>query len=122
MSHPTFSAATGWLNAIDAGSGKMRWRYKSPTPLVAGVTLTASNLVFTGDTGGYVNALDAQSGKLLLHLNLNDTVQGGVVTYTAKDKQFIAVVSGDGGVINKRTFPEVVGGNPMVTILGLPQK
>ena len=122
ITHSSFGQATGWLTAIDASSGKIRWRYKSPTPLVAGVTLTASNLVFTGETGGYFDALDAPSGKILLRVNLNDSIQGGVVTYAAKDGQFVAVVSGDGGVIKKATFPEVVGGNPRVTILGLPRK
>jgi alcohol dehydrogenase (cytochrome c) len=122
MTHPPFTQATGWLTAFDASTGKIRWRYKSPTPLVAGVTLTASNVVFSGETGGYFDAVDGQSGKILLRLNLNDSVQGGVVTYSAKDTQFVAVVSGDGGVIKNGTFPEIVGGNPSVTILGLPRK
>ena len=122
MSHPSFTDATGWLDAFDAATGKIRWRYKSPTPLVAGVTLTASNLVFTGETGGYFDAIDGQSGKVLLHANLNDSVQGGVITYSAKQSQFVAVVSGDGGVINKKTFPQVVGGNPTVTIFGISKK
>lgn len=122
MTHPSFSEATGWLTGFDAASGKIRWRYKSPSPLVAGVTLTASNLVFTGETGGYFDALDAQSGKMLWRVNLSDSVQGGVVTYSAKDVQFVAVVSGDGGVINKKTFPQVTGGNPTVTIFGLAKK
>jgi outer membrane protein assembly factor BamB len=89
---------------------------------VAGVTLTASSLVFTGSTGGNFTALDAQSGKVLVHLNLNDSIQGGVITYSAKGAQRVAVVSGDGGVINKRTFPQIVGGNPTVTLLALPKK
>jgi len=122
MTHPSFSQATGWLTAFDGATGKIRWRYKSPTPMVAGVALTASNLVFTGETGGYVDALDGESGKVLWHVNLKDSVQGGVVTYSAKDAQFVAVVSGDGGVINSKTFPEVAGGNPSVTVFGLAKK
>ena len=109
---PPFPRATGRLTAFDAATGKIRWKYNSPTPLVAGVTLTASNFVFTGETGGYFDAIDGQSGKVLLRANLNDSVQGGVITYSAKQSQFVAVVSGDGGVINKKTFPQVVGGNP----------
>lgn len=122
MAHPPFSEATGWLTAFDAGTGKIRWRYNSPTPLVAGVTFTASNLVFTGETGGYFDVLDGQSGKILLHTNLNDSVQGGVITYSAKQIQFVAIVSGDGGVINKKSFPQVAGGNPTVTIFGVSKK
>jgi len=122
LTHPSFSDATGRLTGFDASTGKVRWSYESPTPLVAGVTLTASSLVFTGSTGGNFTALDAQSGKVLVHLNLNDSIQGGVITYSAKGAQRVAVVSGDGGVINKRTFPQIVGGNPTVTLLALPKK
>lgn len=122
MTHPSFSDATAWLTAFDAATGKIRWRYKSPTPMVAGVALTASNLVFTGETGGYVDALAADSGKMLWRVSLNDSVQGGVVTYSAGNGQFLAVVSGDGGVINSKTFPQVVGGNPAITIFGLAKK
>jgi alcohol dehydrogenase (cytochrome c) len=121
MMHPSYSNATGRLTGFDASTGNVRWRYNFPTPLVAGVTVTASNLVFTGETGGTFNALDAQSGRVLLRLNLNDSIQGGVITYTAKNTQFVAIVSGNGGVINKRTFPQVIGGNPTVTLLALPK-
>ena len=31
----------GWLTAFDASTGKERWKYASPTPLVAGVTATS---------------------------------------------------------------------------------
>ena len=122
MTHPLFSEATAWLTAFDAATGKIRWRYKSPTPMVAGVALTASNLAFTGETGGYVDALAAESGKMLWRMNLNDSVQGGVVTYSTGNTQFLAIVSGDGGVINSKAFPQVVGGNPAVTIFGLAKK
>jgi alcohol dehydrogenase (cytochrome c) len=122
ITHPSFSNATGRLTGFDASTGKARWNYKSSTPLVAGVALTASSLVLTGSTGGDFTALDAQSGKVLARLSLNDSIQGGVITYSVKGTQLVAVVSGDGGVINKRTFPQIVGGNPTVTLLALPKK
>ena len=122
MSHPPFSQATGRLTAFDASTGKERWRYNSPTPMVSGVTLTASNLVFAGDTGGYLNAFDAETGKSLLRSDLSDSIQGGIVTYLAHGTQFVAVVSGNGGVINKTTFPELIAGNPTVTVFALPKK
>jgi PQQ-dependent dehydrogenase (methanol/ethanol family) len=122
IDHGPFSEARGRLTGFDAATGKERWRYESPTPLVAGVAVTASNLVFTGETGGFFDALDAQSGKVLLHMDLGDSVQGGVITYSAHNVQYVAVTSGDGGVIRHETMPEVVGGNPTVTIFALPKK
>jgi alcohol dehydrogenase (cytochrome c) len=122
IDHGPFSEARGRLTGFDAATGKERWRYESPTPLVAGVAVTGSNLVFTGETGGFFDALDAQSGKVLLHMDLGDSVQGGVITYSAHNVQYVAVTSGDGGVIRHETIPEVVGGNPTVTIFALPKK
>ena len=41
--------AKGWLQAIDPATGKVRWKKEWPTPLVAGVTVTSGNVLFTGD-------------------------------------------------------------------------
>jgi alcohol dehydrogenase (cytochrome c) len=117
-----FSGARGRLTAFNASTGKELWRYEAPTPMVAGVALTASNLIFTGEVGGFFDALDAQSGKILYRLNLADSMQGGVITYAAHNVQHIAVVSGDGGVMNKKAIPEISGGNPTITVLALPAK
>ena len=117
-----FSDARGRLTGFNASTGKERWRYESPTPMVAGVALTASNLIFTGEVGGYFDALDAQTGKVLFRFNLADSMQGGVITYSAHKAQHVAVVSGDGGVINKKAIPEISGGNPTITVFALPTK
>jgi len=122
INHEPLKDAKGRLTGFDAMSGKERWRYEAPTPLVAGVAITASNLIFTGEVGGYFDALDAQSGKILFRHNLADTIQGGVITYSTRSIQYVAVVSGDGGVITKKTMPEVIGGNPTITVFALPQK
>jgi alcohol dehydrogenase (cytochrome c) len=122
ITHGSYAEGRGRLTAFDAATGKERWRYESPTLLVAGVAVTASNLVFTGEVGGFFDALDAQSGKVLLHLDLGDSVQGGIITYSAHNAQYVAVTSGDGGVLRHATIPEIVGGNPTVTVFGLPKK
>ncbi len=122
IDHGAFSGARGRLTGFDAATGKERWRYEAPTPLVAGIAITASDLIFTGETGGYFDAVDAQSGKVLLHYDLGDSIQGGVITYSAHNNQYVAVTSGDGNVIGNKNFPEIKGGNPTVTIFGLPKK
>jgi alcohol dehydrogenase (cytochrome c) len=122
IDHGAFAGARGRLTGFDAATGKERWRYEAPTPLVAGVAVTASDLIFTGETGGFFDAVDATSGKVLVHLDLGDSIQGGVITYSAHNTQYVAVTSGDGNVIGNKNFPEVKGGNPAVTIFGLPKK
>ena len=122
IDHGAFTEARGRLTGFDAATGKERWRYEAPTPLVAGVAVTASDVIFTGETGGFFDAVDAQSGKVLLHYDLGDSVQGGVITYSAHNNQYVAVTSGDGNVIGNKNFPEIKGGNPTVTVFGLPKR
>ena len=56
ITHGAFTEGRGRLTGFDAATGKERWRYESPTLLVAGVAVTASNLVFTGEVGGFFDA------------------------------------------------------------------
>lgn len=86
--------ARGWLQAIDAATGKERWKQQWPTPLVAGVTATAGGMLFTGDLDNNFLALDASSGKTLYKFNTGGTVGGGVITYELQGKQYVAITSG----------------------------
>jgi alcohol dehydrogenase (cytochrome c) len=82
-------------------------------PLVAGV------LIFTGELTGDLLALDARSGKVLLRRELGGPAGGGVVTYSARGVQNVAVVSGIVGVYNL-VAPEIGGDNTTVTVFRLP--
>ncbi len=88
------SARSGWVTALDAETGVIRWRYRSPTPIVAGVTPTAGGLVFTGDLDGDVLALDAASGAVRWRHATGLPIGGGVVTYRAGGRQYVAVAAG----------------------------
>lgn len=88
------STRRGWLTALDADDGRVRWRYASPTPLVAGITATAGGVVFTGDLNGDVMAFDAAGGQLLWRSNTGQPIGGGIVSYAVNRRQFIAVASG----------------------------
>ena len=84
----------GWLTAVDADSGRVRWKYKSPTPMAAAVTPTASGLVFTGDLNGDVLAFDAENGMILWRDSTNAAIGGGVISYETGGHQRIAVAAG----------------------------
>ena len=84
----------GWLTAIDASTGKERWKYASPTPLVAGVTATSGGVLFTGDLNNDFLALDAKTGEVLYRFNTGGSIGGGVITYALDGKQYAATVSG----------------------------
>ncbi|HZA99122.1 MAG TPA: PQQ-binding-like beta-propeller repeat protein [Gemmatimonadales bacterium] len=88
------SVGAGWLTAIDAETGAVRWNYRSPTPLVAGITSTAGGLVFTGDLRGDVLAFDGRSGAVRWRYSTGLPIGGGVVTYQAGGRQHVAVAAG----------------------------
>ncbi len=86
--------ARGWLYAIDATTGAVRWHEQWPTPLVAGVTATAGGVLFTGDLDNNFLAIDAASGKTLYKFNTGGSIGGGVLSYAIDGKQYVATTSG----------------------------
>jgi alcohol dehydrogenase (cytochrome c) len=114
-----WSNARGRLTAFDASTGREKWRYDAAKPMIAGVATTQGDLVFTGEITGDFLALDARSGKVLLRQSLGGPAGGGVVTYSARGQQNVAIVSGIVGVYNL-VAPEIGGGNTTVTVFRLP--
>src|SRR3989442_9435778 len=86
--------AEGWVTAIDASTGAVKWKYRSPRPMVGAVTTTAGNLVITGELTGDFLVLDTRTGDVLYRFNTGGPIGGGVVTYSAAGQQYIAVRSG----------------------------
>jgi len=91
------STSQGWLTAVDAATGEVRWKYRSEKPMVAAVTTTAGGLVMTGENTGDFVVFDAASGKVLYRFNTGGGMGGGVITYAVKGKQYIAAASGRSG-------------------------
>ena len=83
----------GWVTAIDADTGRVRWKYQSAAPHLAAVTATAGGLVFAANTIGDVFAFDAGNGRVLWQ-NRTEPNGGGVLSYNAGGRQRIAVASG----------------------------
>lgn len=88
------SRRRGWLTAVDAEDGIVRWRYASPAPMVAGVTATAGGLVFGADLSGNVLGFDARDGAIRFRYNTRQPIGGGIVSYAVNGKQYVAVASG----------------------------
>jgi alcohol dehydrogenase (cytochrome c) len=84
----------GWLTATDADSGKQRWKFKAPFPLMGGITPTSGGLVFFGDMGGNFYALDAATGQKLWGKKIGGAIGGGVITYAVNGAQKVAVATG----------------------------
>jgi glucose dehydrogenase len=65
-----------------------------PTPMIGGATVTASNLVFTGDQHGVLYAFDARSGKILWRANLGLAFGSAPIVYASGGKEYVAVALG----------------------------
>ncbi|HUA15810.1 MAG TPA: PQQ-binding-like beta-propeller repeat protein [Verrucomicrobiae bacterium] len=106
----------GWLIAIDASTGAVKWKYQSKRPMVSAVTATKGNVVFTGELTGDFLVLDAPTGKVLYRFNTGGGIGGGIVTYDEGGKQYVAVMSG-------RPSPfwvSEIDGAPTVFLFALP--
>jgi alcohol dehydrogenase (cytochrome c) len=88
------STRRGWLTAIDADGGTIKWRYASPTPIIAGVTSTAGDVVFTGDLDGKILAFDAKDGHQLWSYSAGAPIGGGIITYQVGGVEYLAVAAG----------------------------
>ncbi|MGD9543016.1 MAG: pyrroloquinoline quinone-dependent dehydrogenase [Methylocystis sp.] len=90
---PVFQWA-GWLYAVDADSGRWRWRAKTNYPVQSGVAPTAGGVVFFGDMGGNFYALDAATGRRLWGEKIGGAVGGGVITFSTPKGQRVAAATG----------------------------
>ena len=107
----------GWLTAIDASTGAVKWKYRSARPMVAAVTTTAGNLLLTGELGGDFLAFDARTGREVYRFNTGGPIGGGVVTYSAQGRQHIAAASGSPSSFWVDAYP----GAPTIVVFALPR-
>lgn len=109
--------ATGSLRAFDAATGAERWVYSDGGPMVAGITTTATGLVFTGSPVGDLLAFDAKTGQQLYKFYTGGAVAGGVSTYIVAGRQYVAVASGN---TSKSVWFELNAGAATIVVFGLP--
>jgi alcohol dehydrogenase (cytochrome c) len=107
--------ASGWLTALDASTGQVKWRYHGARPMIAGVTTTAGGLVLTGELTGDVLALDADNGRILARLPTGGQLGAGIVTYQVDGRQYIAAATGTPSAF----WVNPPGGAPGITVFGL---
>ena len=88
------ATSQGWVTAVDASTGQVRWRHRSPKPVVGAVTATAGGLIITGELTGDLIVLDSATGAVRFRHNTGGPVGGGIVSYEAGGTQYIAVASG----------------------------
>ena len=88
----------GVLTAWDPVARRAVWRIREDLPLWSGALATGGDLVFYGTMDGLFKAIDARSGKLLWHYQMNSGTIGMPITYRGPDgRQYVAIFAGVGG-------------------------
>jgi len=96
---PPDGPAVGRLDARGPITGAKKWEVTFPEPPLASVLATGGNLVFVPDARGVVHAYNAESGQELWSHYNGVGHNGGIITYTAGGKQYIAVPAGWGSMV-----------------------
>ncbi len=110
-----YDDARGWLTAVDASTGAIRWNYQSPQPMLASVTTTSGGLLITGELTGDFVIFDAADGTVLYRFNTGAPINGGNAVYAIDGTQYIAVMAG-----NTSSFWPTPAATGNVIIFALP--
>lgn len=109
---PGHDAAYGHINARDPVTGKQAWEVIYKYPIMASLLSTKGGLLFVPGSDGMLDALDAKTGQKLWSHNDGLGHDGGIISYMANGKQYIAVTTGWGSYVS----------NNLATLFGEPFK
>lgn len=87
----------GNLIAWDARVGMIVWSNPERFSIWSGALAMASDLLFYGTLEGYLKVVDAKTGRELWRFKTASGIIGNVNTYKHADKQYISILSGEGG-------------------------
>lgn len=99
LRNPEGAKAHGHLSGRDPVTGAKKWEVMFPEPPLASLLATGGNLVFVPDPRGMLRAYNAETGQELWSHNNGIGHNGGIISYAAKGKQYIAVATGWGSLV-----------------------
>jgi PQQ-dependent dehydrogenase (methanol/ethanol family) len=94
FTNPVGGKAHGHVSARDPVTGAKKWEVKYDEPPLASLLSTAGNLVFVPDARGVITAYNATTGDKLWSHNNGVGHNGGIISYRAGGKQYVAVMTG----------------------------
>ena len=105
--------ATTILSAWDPVTQKERWFAEGGGNRFGGAVSTASNLVFQVTPQGRLRAYSADKGQQLLDIAIGETAGlGPPITYMHNDKQYVALMGGQGQIGGSNGLPPRAGAAP----------
>jgi PQQ-dependent dehydrogenase (methanol/ethanol family) len=100
MKGPGDKPPSGHIRARDPITGKVAFEIPYKVPPHGSLLTTAGNLLFVPEADGLLAAYDATNGKRLWQHNNGQGHDGGIISYTAKGKQYVAVMTGWGSLVS----------------------
>ena len=99
-----------WGNvvAVDYNTGQIRWKVKTPQPMIGGIMATAGGLVFAGEGNGQFKAYDAATGNVLWSFQAGAGVNAPPSSYTVEGKQYIVVGAGGNVQLNYKRGNNII--------------
>ena len=82
---------------VNLTTGQVQRIHSQRAPGNGAVLATAGDLIFWGDMNRRFRAFDADTGKILWETILGGMIQMSTITYSVNGKQYVAVLTGDGG-------------------------
>jgi len=92
----------GQLVAVDYNTGKIKWKVKTPQPMIGGALATAGGVVFAGEADGEFKAYDSNSGKILWSFSAGAGVNAPPSAYVVGGKEYVVVGAGGNAQIDAK--------------------
>lgn len=109
----------GSIHAVNAVNGASEWTYQQRAGMQSLMT-TGGGLLFAGDAGGFLYAMDQRDGQVLWQVNLGSSVTGYPATFAVDGQQYIAVSTGRW--LNDVFTPELThGAQNTLYVFALPE-
>jgi glucose dehydrogenase len=92
----------GALIGYDVARGRIAWSARVDGLAYGGSAVTAGDLVFSGESGGYVDAHDARNGRLLWQYRTVAGADAAPAVYVSAGREYLAIAAGGNTVIDSR--------------------
>ena len=94
---PDSHGGMGNFIAWDNLKGEIKWSIPEKFSVWSGALATAGDVVFYGTLEGHLKAVHADTGEELYSFKTPSGIIGNVMTYESDGKQYVGILSGDGG-------------------------
>jgi len=98
----------GNISAVDYNTGKLKWKVKTPQPMIGGIMSTAGGLLFAGEGNGSFKAYSSESGAELWKFQAGAGVNAPPASYTVDGEQYIVVAAGGNAQLNYKRGNNII--------------